>query len=336
MTPASRAPHSTDPVVGVIDIGTNAVKLMVASVHDGRAEAVHFGRRPTRLGRGLASSGRIEAAAARRTGDAVKELAQEARAHGAREVLAAGTYALRTARNGRATAKAISRRAGVDVRILSGRREGELVLAAVRARLRRPPRHLLVVDIGGGSAQVVLARERRALFVRSVPLGAVVLTERFLHCDPVDPDEHARMQHRIESVLTRLFSRAPAGIPTPPDLVVSGGAATTASYLAGNRPGSSIMRITRAQLEQIERRCLAATTAGRRRWLRAQPDRADIMPAGLAVVLAFTRHAGKRSLRVFEGGWREGLILETARATSRSRARTRSRARATGAARTGR
>lgn len=335
MSPRPRITSASPPVIGVIDIGTNAVKLMVASVVNGRVIPVHFGRRPTRLGEGLAVTGRIGATAASRTAAAVRELAAEARTHGAGEAVAVGTYALRAARNGRATAALIKQRAGVPVLVLSGKKEGELLLAAVRARMPSSRRDLVVVDIGGGSAQLMLSRGARTVFVRSVPLGAVVLTEQHLHHDPIDPREYAHLRAHIDATLARLFATLPASGPA--DLVVSGGAATTASYMTGSRPGSPLMRVSVAQLARLEARCLRATIAGRRRFRGMQPDRADIMPAGLAVLLGFARHARKRSLRTFAGGWREGLILErAARRAPRSRSQTRSTARRPAGARTGR
>lgn len=338
MSPRPRPPasHTSAPVIGVIDIGTNAVKLMVASVVRGRVAPGHFGRRATRLGEGLAASQHIHAAATRRTAAAVKALAAEARAHGAQDVVAVGTYALRAACNGRAVAAAIGRHAGVPIRILSGRAEGEMLLAAVRARIRSTQRPLMVVDIGGGSAQLIVARGPRTILVQSVPLGAVVLTETYLRHDPVDPDEYARLNARIDAMLSRLLAKLPEPGAGPVDLVVSGGAATTASYMTGARPGSVVMRMSRTQLLRLETKCLAATIAERRRFRGMQPDRADIMPAGLAVLLAFVRHARARTLRTFEGGWREGVILERSQRALRSQSRTRPTARTPAGARTGR
>ncbi|HEX6791771.1 MAG TPA: hypothetical protein VF247_10720 [Candidatus Krumholzibacteria bacterium] len=330
---------SRSPVVGVIDIGTNAVKLVVGAVKNGRVEVVHFGRRPTRLGKGLSASRRIRRDAIRSTATAVRELADEARAHGADDVVAVGTYALRAAENGREAARFIRRVACVPVRILSGTQEGELVLAAVRARLgRRMPRELMVVDVGGGSAQLCLARTGNATMVRSVPLGAVVLTENFLHDDPIDPVEYARLESHVELVVSRVFARLPASARAAGQLVVAGGAATTALRMLGvTTSARSLPRVPRADLQRIEMRCFSSTLAERRRFPGMTPDRADIMPAGLAVLIAFARHARSRSLRVFEGGWREGVILDRAeRRAQRSRKKSGPTARAKAAARKGR
>ena len=337
MSPGARSSRTpSPPTVGLIDIGTNAVKLVVATVANGRVVPRHFARRPTRLGQGLQASKRISVAASRRTAQAVQELAAEAKQHGATDVIAAGTYALRSARNRRAVATAISRRAGIPVRILSGKEEGRLVLLAARARMTRSKRNLMVIDIGGGSAQLSLSRGNRAPIVRSVPLGAVVLTERYLHRDPIDQTELERMNTHIDAVLSRLFAALPRGDYTQSLMIAAGGAATTAATMAGVRVANAMPSLSRTTLEDIEARCLAATIEERRHFAGMTPDRADIMPAGLAVLLAFMHHARTRSLRVFAGGWREGFILERAERAPRARVKTRPTARARGAARTGR
>jgi exopolyphosphatase/guanosine-5'-triphosphate,3'-diphosphate pyrophosphatase len=319
---------------GVIDIGTNAVKLVVGSVVKGRVVLHHFGRRPTRLGTSLDSSKHIRADAAQRTAAAVEELADEARAHGAMEVIAGGTYALRSAENGKAVAELIRRQSGVPVRILSSSQEGKLAMAAVRARMSATPAPgLTVIDIGGGSAQLTVARGRHPVRARSVPLGAVVLTERYLRRDPIQPGEYARLKSHVEDVVSDLFEKRPLLHTARQDFVVAGGAATTALRMLGVRPGRGLPSISLAALKRLEQRCLAATIEERRQFAGMTPDRADIMPAGLAVLIAFAHHASRHAVRVFEGGWREGLILERAR---RSRARTRPTARATAAARKGR
>ena len=137
---------------------------------------------------------------------------------------------------------------------------------------------------------------------------------------------------RVSKFLSRHLRHEPEGLGLE---LEPGGWVPVDALLAGcARKG---MRISRAELMRLEARCLRATVAQRRRFRGLQPDRADIMPAGLAVLIAFARHARTRSLNTFEGGWREGLILErAARTARRSPAKTRSRARRPAGARTGR
>ena len=334
MKPRSRNPVLTAPrTIGVVDIGTNSVKLAVGTVRRGRVSHRYTAREATRLGRGLSSTGTIKPEPLRRTAAAVAKLVQDARRHGADEVVAVGTYALRAARNGDAAARLISRRAGIPVRILSGAEESAAVLRSVLARLPHSHHHVMVVDIGGGSAELVVARHRRAVFARSVPLGAVRLTELFLKSDPIEPQQYARLSAFIEGVMTRLFARVD---PRHHHLVVSGGTATTAASMLGRQAGSSGSAIRVSRLRALEARCLASTVAERRRFPGLLPDRADIIPAGLAVLLAFADHAGKHWVRLIEGGVRDGVMLETREKATRSPRRNSTTARTRAAVRKGR
>jgi exopolyphosphatase / guanosine-5'-triphosphate,3'-diphosphate pyrophosphatase len=332
MSPRTQTPRDLPRSIGVIDIGTNSVKLTVGSVVRGRVVARHTAREPTRLGRGLSRSGRIDERVAGRTATAVKRLAVIARTFGAEEVIAAGTYAFRAARNGRAVARDIARVAGVEVRILSGAEEAAMVVASARSRISHPRRHLMVMDIGGGSVELIVTRGARTLLARSVPLGAVSLTERHLRRDPIDPVEYAQMTAAIEHTVSGLFAGLPKLSPASVDLVASGGAATTAAGVAHGEyvPDATV---SLSALYRLEARCLETTIAERKLFRGLPPDRADIMPAGLAVLVAFVRHARKRSVRIVEGGVRDGVILDRAQRARRSPRRTRPTARAKQAAR---
>jgi exopolyphosphatase / guanosine-5'-triphosphate,3'-diphosphate pyrophosphatase len=320
---------STPRMTGVIDIGTNSVKLAVGYAADGRVFYTYAGREPTRIGRGLSSSGMISRDSIQRTAAAVLQLAADARRHGAVEIAAVGTYAFRAARNGRKAAQAISRHAGVPVKILTGAKEAAMVVRSVQARLR-PRRDLMVLDIGGGSAELIVTRGGRAVLARSVPLGAVRLTETFLHRDPIAPDEYLRMNEHIERAVMRLFTRVSA---TNFDLVVSGGTATTALSMLGLERGDRGSSVKVAALSELEARCVRSTIAQRKRFRGLPPDRADIMPAGLAVLLVFAHHARKRSIRLIEGGVRDGVMLAMAEKASRSRRQSATTARSKAAAR---
>lgn len=323
---------STPRMIGVIDIGTNSVKLAVGYAANGRVVYTYSGRVPTRIGRGLSSSGMISRDSIQRTAAAVSRLAADARRHGAVEIAAVGTYAFRAARNGRKAAQAISRHAGVPVKILTGAKEAAMVVRSVEARLR-PRRDLMVLDIGGGSAELIVTRGQVPVLARSVPLGAVRLTEMFLHRDPIAPDEYLRMNEHIERAVMRLFTRVSA---TNFDLVVSGGTATTARSMLGLARGDKGSSVTVAMLSELEARCVRSTIAQRKRFRGLPPDRADIMPAGLAVLLVFAHHARKRSLRLIEGGVRDGVMLAMAEKASRSQRRSATTVRSQAAVRKGR
>ncbi|HEU4365821.1 MAG TPA: hypothetical protein VFT13_10210, partial [Candidatus Krumholzibacteria bacterium] len=159
-------------------------------------------------------------------------------------------------------------------------------------------------------AQFVAARGTTILAARSLPLGALRLSERHLHHDPIHPAEYARMKREIDRALMRVMGRLSDLAPRAAFVAV-GGSATTA--LAMMRRGSTRSQrdgtLRFSDLRRIERECLARTVAERRLLPGLPPDRADIIPAGIAVVLACMTMWRKRVVHVAGGGVREGAIL---------------------------
>jgi exopolyphosphatase/guanosine-5'-triphosphate,3'-diphosphate pyrophosphatase len=164
-------------------------------------------------------------------------------------------------------------------------------------------------------------------------LGAVRLTEQFLKSDPISPDEYLRMNEYVERAVMRLFARVTT---RNFDFVVSGGTATTALSMLGLGARDRGSAASVAALSRLEARCVASTVAERKRFRGLPPDRADIMPAGLAVLLTFAGYARKRSIRLIEGGVRDGVMLAVAEKASRSQQQSATTARSKAAARKGR
>jgi len=301
--------RATASPVAVIDIGTNSVKLLVARVQSGRVHPLHFDRATTRLGASLVRTHRIDNAAELRTLRALKRFTADARRLGAGDVIAVGTHAFRAAHNGREVAKRLERATGLRVSILSGSEEALAAFRSARAHLRRRLPVTVMLDVGGGSAELVVARADRVLRARSLPLGALHLTGLHLTTDPIDAGEFTALVRDATTRLARAWSPFADTPAANMALVVSGGASTTALAMAHHARGSSGPTLTRADLEQILDACLSRTIAQRMRLPGLPADRAEIMPAGVAVVLALLRVCGKRSLTVNDGGLREGVLL---------------------------
>jgi exopolyphosphatase/guanosine-5'-triphosphate,3'-diphosphate pyrophosphatase len=168
----------------------------------------------------------------------------------------------------------------------------------------------MVVDVGGGSTECTLARSRAIVSARSYAMGALHLTETFLHSDPVTDAEYAAMTGRVRAVVSRAMSSLPVLDPSQLALVVSGGSATTASAMARGRRGG---RLRLGELREMEAACLRLAVAGRRRLRGLPADRADIILAGLAIVRTFMEATGKRVVRVNNGGVREGALIHLSR-----------------------
>ena len=295
--------------IGVIDIGTNSTKLLVGEAHGGGIRNIAFDRRASRIGEKLSRSGRISPMAAARTARDVAALAQVAREHGSGTIVGVATYALRTAANGEAVAKRIARAAGVPVRILSGQEEAALSYVSALLHIPNPKPYTFVLDLGGGSVEFIAARRGQVVEAKSLPLGALRLTERHLHSDPISPRERRALEREVNAAVTRLTTRFGRVPPGSADFVACGGTATTAVTMLGRRAYGTHATVRVSELQTLTEKCFELTLAQRKRMPGLPADRADIIPAGLVVVLAFARAVRKRSIVVSDGGVREGVLL---------------------------
>jgi exopolyphosphatase/guanosine-5'-triphosphate,3'-diphosphate pyrophosphatase len=308
--------------VAVIDIGTNSVKLLVARGGVGVPDERKFLQETTRVGEGLKAGGEINAAALLRTINAVERFHHMVQQYDCQSVVAFATHAFRIASNGRDAAARIANETGLEVRVLSGDAEARFAYLSASTRVVPHKPHMYLVDIGGGSVDFVHGADDEILMVRTLPLGALHLTERFLLSDPIAPAEFDALRAHVRNVVSLLFERGDlAGPradlrPSQVDLVASGGSVTTIKKMCDQswvHSSVTTPKIRIGEIRQIESRCLGLTLVKRKRLPGLDPDRADIIPAGLAVLLAFMEAAGKRVVTVNPGGVRDGVLIHLIR-----------------------
>ena len=299
--------------LAAIDIGTNTIKLLVAAVEDGALAPLHEDSRTTRLGEGVAKTRRLTAEAMERTAAGLAAFAGKARELRAEKILAVATSG---AREGKNTAQFLARAreaAGLDVEIISGEREAELIFAGVCTDPGLRNQRLLVMDVGGGSAEIIAGQGGRMERRESVPAGAVRLTERFLHGDPIPRTElDALLQHGRELLRPVLEQSSPDGRV----MVGTGGTVTTAAAVDQSLAQFSIEKVnryplTRQRLAEILERLRVQPLAERQRVPGLPPKRADIIVAGLAMYVVAMELAGIGALTVSTRGLRFGLLAET-------------------------
>ncbi len=168
--------------IAAIDIGTNSIHMVIArSTGAAGFELADREREVVQIGRGSFASGRLQAAAMRRTLEALKRFVDLARRRQVDRILCTATAAVREARNGGQFIDAAREVSGITPRVIPPEEEGRLIYLAVKGALRFGTQPALIVDIGGGSAQLVVADGERLIESRSAPLGALRLTERLLH-----------------------------------------------------------------------------------------------------------------------------------------------------------
>lgn len=178
------APASGSVRRAVIDIGTNSIKLLVGDVKDGFITPVSEGSKQTRLGAGFYRDHRLQPEAIANTAKAVADYAIEARQQGAQSILVIATSATRDAQNAQQLLDAIKDTAQLPVRILSGDEEAEWVFGGVMTDPKLSAESLFIIDVGGGSSEIILGENGHKSWSGSFNIGAVRLLEPLQLSDP--------------------------------------------------------------------------------------------------------------------------------------------------------
>ncbi len=306
--------------LAAVDIGTNSVKLLVARGSSAtRPRILHQEVVITRIGRGVGISGRLSPSAATITMRQLLAYAETAKRLGAVHVRAVATSALRDAQQGPEFVAELRERTGWEVEVITGKREAELgYRGAVLGWNVRGLR--AVFDVGGGSAQVTVGEDDRIGSSRSLPLGAVRLTERFLRRHPVPASDLERLNLHLGEALGAV--RRADLLPANGALIGIGGTLACLSALdlaqAGKAPSGR--RVTAEEihghslsLESVRGlvgRLASMSVATRKRLPHMDPGRADVIVAGAAVVAAILSALRASRCRVSTRGIRFGLLAE--------------------------
>jgi|SRR5579872_763369 len=303
-------------VLAAIDIGTNSIHLVLVEIDEATGSTHQFRkeREMVRLGAGEAlRKRRIGRKAFARGVEAIVRFAGTAREAGAEEILAVATSAVREATNGREFVDRVRAVSGVDVRIISGAEEARLIQLGVSRGYPLHERVACIVDIGGGSTELIVADAERPRLLRSVRLGSLRLYEEFLAgSDPVDPNDYRRLQRHIERTLRPVvrtlrdygFDLLMATSGTA--LGLAGADAAAAGLPAGRVNG---YELTATRLRALQRSLLRMTVAQRRRVPGMNARRADIIVAGAAVIIGIMQMLERESMIVCDRGLREGLVV---------------------------
>lgn len=301
-----------------IDVGTNTVLCLIAEIRDtGRFRVLDDLAEITRLGQGVDRTRRISPEGEQRSFAALRRFRDLCSNLGVEEIVAVGTSALRDAANSSEVRARIRAELGIDVRVISGAEEAAYSFLAVQRGLPLSGHEILVIDIGGGSTELIRGNENGVSQAVSIDLGSVRLTERFLHADPVKPAEAAQMREAIDRELARLpdTEMAPAA-----GLTLVGIAATFTTLAAMEKKlaryahdevHGSVLTLpqVRRQLDRLERRSIAE----RRRMIGLEPQRADVIFAGASLMERIMNRYQAERVLVSDQGVRYGLLHEAAR-----------------------
>jgi exopolyphosphatase/guanosine-5'-triphosphate,3'-diphosphate pyrophosphatase len=293
--------------VAAIDLGTNSTRLLVADVDGSGVQWLARETRITRLGEGVDERHRLLPLPIARVRNVLTDFRRQAEELGAERSLAVATSAVRDAENGEAFLGEVEWSYGFATRLASGDDEAELTLRGVSTG-RDLDEGTLVVDVGGGSTELIAADFRVSLDV-----GSVRLTERFLHSDPPTTEE---LDASAKEVKTLLADRVPDEIRERTSTLVGvAGTITTlaALELHGYDPNQVHGHVLTPEVVALELARLASVPVDERRRLAGlEPERAPVIVGGAIVVRELMSHFGVDTLEVSERDLLDGIALDAA------------------------
>ena len=303
----------------VIDVGTNSVKLLVADVDRHSVVPVFEESEQTRLGKGLYETHQLQKDAILDTAGAVEQFASVARSKSAASLRVIATSAARDAVNKRELVDAIKKASGLDVEIISGEQEADLVYQGVRSDPGLADQRLLILDAGGGSTEFIIGEKEHPEFIHSFPLGSVRLLESLKPSDPPLPAELERCRdclrtffvERIHRVVDPYIAKGRDRM----QLIGTGGAATILARMEYKLDKYHRHEIEGALITLDSIRCwmekLWALPLRERKGIVGLPKkRADVILTGMAIYEAVLEEFGFPTLRASTRGLRFAAVLQ--------------------------
>ena len=311
---------SVRPVAG-IDIGTNSIHLLVAAVDmELRTFSVILTEKSTtRLGEREPDTGNLTPEAIERAFTTLRHCLALAASHGVEpsDVVTAATSAVREAPNGRDFLQSIQEHLGLEVDLVSGPEEARLIYLGVLSGMAFGDQPHLILDIGGGSTELVLADGRDARALTSTRVGAVRLQRDFVREEPLPPKRveflRAFIQGSLEPAVLQVRQQLQHG--EAPVMVATSGTAMAIGALAAPedpRPPLRMQgyRVSRQRLDQLVTRLLSLSPAQRRALPELNERRAEIIVPGALILQTAMEMLGVQELVICERALREGLIVD--------------------------
>ncbi|MSR46658.1 MAG: hypothetical protein EXS13_06290 [Planctomycetes bacterium] len=296
-------------IVAGADFGSNKTGYIVAEAKGGELHPIERESRFTRLAEGMGKSGRIHGEAVLRLLAWCEEIRKRLKKHEVEKFRAVGTEALRRASNQREVVEMVGDVLGWPLEVVSGEEEGRITFAGVRLRYQKGP--LAIIDIGGGSTELVIGSEppkrgEEPLEVKSLRMGAVILTER--HGEDWDAlCKAVRQELRGFSPDTEL----------PGVLTVLGGTGANLAMMDLNEHDLDDQHVEahvveRRRLEELRKKTQAMSPKQRIEKLGLLPQRADVQLAGLAILETCLDHLGIKAVRATRYALRHGVLRSIA------------------------
>jgi len=313
--PSDPLPRPPVTKFGAIDVGTNSIHLVMAEITpEGDFRVVGQDKEMVQIGRGgfaqhILTPGAIETAMA-----VLRRFAKLAQLREVTQLRAVATSAVREARNGGDFVARVHDELGIDLHVISAEEEARLIYLGVRHAVDLGPSASLIVDIGGGSVEVIVGNTERAEILASLKLGGARLSELFLRSDPPAADELKAMRRHIEQQLEPLFARiGPRRFARC--IATSGTVGNLATICTLRRGAAEIEPVTQLTIRRDELKALVSDLAGMTRAQRLSVPGLDsrrvdvILPAAM-LLLSVMRAFDVDQVQHCDSALREGIIID--------------------------
>lgn len=295
----------------ILDLGTNTFNLLIADVGNGSFSIVHADRQVVKLGEKSINENKIAESAFRR-GLAAFQLHAEAILHHKPQVVRVlATSAIREAENGPDFMNEVKRRTGFDIEIISGEEEAELIYFGNREAVTMNEDIHLIMDIGGGSTEFIIANSSIIFWKQSFKLGVARLLEKFKPSNPASAEDIKRIGEYLEKELQPLLLCVQKFKPAC--LVGSAGAFETVVDMIGKEnssSGKSYFEVDLADYYRISRKTIASTVQEREKMPGLIPMRRDMIVLSYLLIDFVLERTGLNRLKVSTYSLKEGAIFE--------------------------
>lgn len=271
--------------LAIIDIGTNTINLAVAVVNGSSYQVIFSSKEAARLGKGGINDGTIQPDAIERGLAAIRRHLETAAQLNVERTIAIGTSAMRNAANGADFARLVSDTFGIDVRIISGDDEAQMIYDGVKQVMPIGSDRVLILDIGGGSNEFIIANKDGIKWKQSFELGMSRMLDKFHFSDPIEPQQIKAMGSYVRSELTPLYE-ALHNYPTSTLVGTSGSFDTIAAIVAARKHPSLNVKLSTSYeigvpaFEEVHRKLMATTAQQRSEIKQMDPSRIDLVIPG--------------------------------------------------------
>ncbi|MEN8202378.1 MAG: Ppx/GppA phosphatase family protein [Bacteroidota bacterium] len=302
-------------VLAILDFGTNTFNLLIAERGDGSFNILHASKQPVKLGRGGIQVNRITPDAFERGFVAISNHMETIKQYPVDEIRAFATSAIRNAANGQEFVEKVRKRFGFRVKVISGKREADLIYKGVRQAIPMKEEKMMILDIGGGSNEFIICNKEGIIWKRSFEVGMARMLERFSLSDPITPEEvralESHYRQELQPLLDIIKKEKPKAL-----IGASGSFDTFYSLISHSKDreadGLHGRELPLKEYRKLHKLLVRSSTEERKAMPGMEPVRVEMIVAATIFVSFVLRACQIRQLYHSEFALKEGVISELA------------------------